>query len=211
MSTPPAGFDATFTGDFCDQVVDLLLRAYELAGRAYDQVSPYGDANTVGTDLYRIAGNMLTELAEERPEMLDVVGIHPGFKHRAGAFALYCHRVANTRESIWTSFPNSEAKVVSQCASYYLPGMEPVLDPNSDVVLAHMGNERDGLISAHLCVPVRSDSGVVEWGYVKEIYSKPAVAITPPPPTTTPPDEPPPVPVDVEPAVVRRRVRRSNT
>lgn len=208
MSVPPDGFEETFSGEFCDHVVDLLLRAYSLTIGCFNLMFPYGDPNTVGTDLYRISGNMLTEMAEQRPDLLEVVELHPGFRHRAGGFDLYCHRVANTRDDIWTSFPNSEAKVVSQCATYFLPGMEPDLDAGSDVVLAHMGNERDGLLSAYLCIPVRSDDGQIEWGYAKEIFSREAGEV---PASSTLPDEPPPAPEDVEPAVVRRRVRRRNT
>lgn len=202
MIDAPAGFDSDFTPELCDHFVELLKSAYARAASCYELAAPYADGNTVGTDLYRFAGNMLTELAEQRPDLVQVVKLHPGFCHRAGRYELRCHRVASGHASIYSSFPGTDTQAVATCASMYLPGMEPAESPEPSVVLAHMGNERSKLISAHLCIPVPVEGDRIEWGYVKTIYAADAVQSQP-----SPPHSPPPA-ADIEPAVVRRRVRK---
>jgi hypothetical protein len=203
---PPKGFDDTFNHDVIELLLEVVRSTYALAIDCFDRARPYSDGHTFGTSLYRFSGHTLTEAAERCPDLIRMVQEHPSFIHQVGSFRLICHRVAkNADADIWSSFPNPDTEGVYRGATYFLPGLEPDLRNANTIVLAHIGNEHDGLCSLYLCVPITDDAQNLEWGYVREIYSQPIANVVDD-------DMPDPVaePVDVEPAVVRRRVRRQS-
>ncbi|MCB9564123.1 MAG: hypothetical protein H6709_10520 [Kofleriaceae bacterium] len=210
MVSPPADFADTFTLEIGETLVELVSSTYELAIDNFNRSKPYSDANTFGTDVYRFGGHKLSEAAEDNPDLITLVQEHPNFVHKIGRYEVYCHRVGKTvGADIWRSFPNPETEGVQRCTSPFLPGLEPDLNKASTVVLAHIGNPEAGLVSVHLCIPVRTGDGAVAWGHVHELYSAtiaPMPAVAMPMPMPMPP--PAAAPEDVAVAVVRRRPRK---
>ena len=203
MKSPaPKDFDETFTLDVVELLLEVLRSTYVTAIDSFDVARPYSDGHTFGTSLYRFSGHKLTEAAERFPALIRMLQEHPSFVHQVGPFRLICHRVAKEADAdIWSSFPNPDTEGVHRGATYFLPGLEPDLTKANTIVLAHIGNERDGLCGLYLCVPVTDDNEHLEWGYVREIYSRAVSDDSDKMPGDLA------EPVDVEPAVVRRRLR----
>jgi hypothetical protein len=202
MAPQPDELLETLSGEVGEMLTEVVQSAYKLAIDCFKRAKPYSDANTFGTDLYRFAGRMLSETAEDRPDLIEVVQEHPNFIHRVGRYDVYCHRVAKRKGAdIWRSFPNPETESVERSTTLFLPGLEPDLSKLTTVVLAHIGNEEVGLCGTYLCLPVNAGEGIA-WGYVHELYvaqQEPVVSPTPPPAAE---------PEDVATPIVRRRARR---
>jgi hypothetical protein len=204
MALQPDEFLEAFLGEVGEMLAEVVQSAYGLAIACFKLAKPYSDANTFGTDLYRFAGRMLSETAEDRPDLIEMVQEHPNFIHRVGRYEVYCHRVAKRKGAdIWCSFPNPETESVERGTTLFLPGLEPDLSKVTTVVLAHIGNEEVGLCGTYLCLPVNGGEGIA-WGYVHPLYVAQEEAVVPP----TPP--PAAEPEDVATPVVRRRARRKS-
>lgn len=205
ISSAPDRFIRAFTPELQGLLVRAIKDTYHEACEAH-AVAPNSDSVTFGTSLYRFAGHRLSRLAEEHPEHIALVREHPSFLHRVGQYDLFCHRVAKRSDAnIWTSFPNPKTESYQRGVTLFLPGMEPGLEDVNHVVLAHMGNDEDGLYSVHLCIPIKDSVGGIEWGYTHELYQHPAESTSPMamPSSSTPGPES----VEIALPVVRRRVR----
>lgn len=201
LGTPPTKFFTTFNDEVLPLLLEAVAGAYNEAGECY-AIAPNADANTYGTDLYRFAGHRLTRMAGQHPELMSVVREHPSFIHRVGDYELICHRVAKEASAnIWNSFPNPNTEGVQRGVALFLPGLEPNLNEVTRLVLAHIGNQEDGLCAAYICFPLANASGGIEWGYVQELYRKhgetPSMAFE-----RVPAEE-----VDVDAPIVQRRDR----
>ena len=199
--TPPAKFFTSFNDEVLPLLLEAVAGAYNEAGECY-AIAPNADANTYGTELYRFAGHRLTRVAGQHPELISVVREHPSFTHRVGDYELICHRVAKEASAnIWNSFPNPNTEGIQKGATLFLPGLEPNLDGVTRLVLAHIGNQEEGLCAVYICFPLANASGGIEWGHVQELYRKQGEALS------TASERIAAEEVDVDAPVVRRRDR----
>lgn len=177
-SEPDEHFLWTFSTDVTGRLVDGLLRAYETASEQY-VVARGSNAQTFGYTLYHFAVHELDLEAAESGGLIELLHRSPSFRLRVGEYRLACHRVGtHAFENIWSSFPSNDGAIRQMVDEPWFPGMEPTMSTARGVVIAHMGNQEDGLQAVYLCIPARERNGmIVEWGVAHQVWSADSTSI----------------------------------
>ncbi len=171
---------------FSPALVDALLEGLE---SVYDELPtsaemPGFDNTLAGQAIYRLPQHWLPELAGEFG--VEVVHENNALIYRVGSQVFTCQRVADTAQSIRGVFPRSFKACLQYFHDYnlgqmYFDFMEVNYDVDPPLVLAHMGNRKEGLIGAYLCSPSIVEEGKIRgWAFAYELL-KPKVENTVPP------------------------------
>ena len=168
----PSELASSFNQPRLDALVEGLDLAYDhLPSR--DEV-PGFDNTLVGQSLYRLPRHWLLETAGELGVKLADEN-NNALLYQVGGEVFSCQRVASTAMDIRGAFPGS----YKACLQYYreyrkgqgvFDFMENDYGGNPPLVLAHMGNQRDGLLAVYLCRPsVVVDGNVRAWEFAYEV------------------------------------------
>ena len=167
----PRPLASTFSPNLCSALLEGLEAAYEeLPSRAE---MPGFDNTVAGQAIYRSPHHWLPELAAEFD--LEVIHENNALLYRVGSHLFTCQRVSSFTADIRSAFPRSYKAGLREFHEYHRGqmhfdfarrdhGKQPPL------VLAHMGNRDDGLISAHLCRPATVEQGQIRsWEFAYEL------------------------------------------
>jgi hypothetical protein len=173
MSTsqePPAGFHDAFDSTIIEKhLLPALRRGYATACEQYDDERG-NTSRTFGYNLYYVAGFEIASESEKSNGRLIVESTDPRYEFKVGPFNLACHRVGrNAEDSIWVSFPHNYGP---SAGLYYQQLTLPLnIELTDNVVLAHMGNPKQGLTAVYLCIPQRVSRGTIkQWGYAQQVW-----------------------------------------
>lgn len=206
---PGDDFRATFTPAVKQQIVKLLRIAYDTEVEKYDESLGY-NPTTFGFCVYHLAKFRLQKHLSEFSgiEFSTVDQIGALFRMHGGQYNVGVYKVGHSAQTnIWEAFPPTEngANPGKNEGQPFLGGFElSMLDDvtkNHYVIVAHLGNPKDGLVAVYLCIPMESEHGKIKrWGYAEQIFSADDVlGALPLEPTGLVPAEEPEVPVNPTP------------
>ncbi|MEZ4225508.1 MAG: hypothetical protein R3B13_31440 [Polyangiaceae bacterium] len=172
---PGAAFEATFDSAVRQMLVDGLARAYDTAVELHDEARGSNE-RTFGFGVYEYAVHELAEGATDSKGRVEVASTYPSFRLNIGEFQLACHRVGKSEfEDIWGCFPNAESAAHTMVEEQlWLPGMVKHLGVENarKLVLAHMGNNEEGLRAVYLCSPWRTEgTRITAWVYCERLWT----------------------------------------
>ena len=159
----------TFTPERLDCLVDGLETTYERVP-SREEVPGFNNV-LVGQSLYWLPGFSLPEHAAD--EGLELAEEANALLYRLGGVVFSCQRVSDTVTDIQGAFPRS----YKACAQYHrgqsqFEFMEERRAESLPLVLAHMGNNRDGLLAVYLCRPSWVEDGKVRaWEFAYEVFT----------------------------------------
>ena len=165
----PEELALVFTPERLDSLLDGLEAAYERVP-SRDEVPGFNNV-LVGQSLYWLPGFSLPEHAAD--EGLELAEEANALLYRLGGVVFSCQRVSDTVTDIQGAFPRS----YKACAQYHrgqsqFEFMEERRAESLPLVLAHMGNNRDGLLAVYLCRPSWVEDGKVRaWEFAYEVFT----------------------------------------
>lgn len=175
---PGQAYRDAFIDDIKAMIVARVQFAYNTVQERHDEKLGY-DAHTFGHNVYRLGRFQLGRCCEESGgKLARVEELKSIFRFQGGEYTLGFYKVGHSADTnIWEAFPTSEngAMSVNTVGQLVLLGLEDAMMDRVDdlryVVVAHLGNPRDGLCAVYLCIPVRAESGkITGWGYAECIY-----------------------------------------
>jgi hypothetical protein len=175
---PGQAYRDAFIDDIKATIVAGVQRAYDIVQERHDEDLGY-NAHTFGHDVYHIGRHQLGLCCEKSGgKLARVEELKAIFRFQGGEYTLGFYKVGRSAETnIWEAFPTSDngTMSVNTEGQLVLLGLEAeVMDRVDDlryVVVAHLGNPRDGLCAVYLCIPVRAENGkITGWGYAECIY-----------------------------------------
>ena len=165
----PEELALTFTPERFGSLLDGLETAYERVP-SRDEVPGFNNV-LVGQSLYWLPGYSLPEHAADAG--LELAEEANALLYRLGDVVFSCQRVGQAVTDIQRAFPRS----YKACAQYnrgqsQFEFMEEHPTESLPLVLAHMGNNRDGLLAVYLCRPSWVEDGKVRaWEFAYEVLA----------------------------------------
>lgn len=168
----PPNLADTFTDPLRSALVTGLEHTYEHLMTPAEL--PGADNTLEGVALYRTPQHWLPQDAADFG--LEALMDSNALMYRVGPVLFSCQRVARTFEPIAGAFPNSYRIGLRHLRDYQsgqklFSFMEVDYAHAPALVLAHMGNERDGLLGVYLCCPALVKNGKVKcWDFAIPLY-----------------------------------------
>jgi hypothetical protein len=165
----PTELTSTFTSEILTRLVQGLEVAYERVP-SRDEVPGFNNV-LEGLSLYWLPGHSLPEYTGDMG--LKRLDDATALLYQINGVVFSCQRVAHTVNDIRHAFPQS----YKACAQYHrgqaqFEFMEGQLSESLPLVLAHMGNPRDGLLAVYLCRPSWVEDGnVCAWEFAFEVLA----------------------------------------
>lgn len=170
------------TAEVKETLVRLAQRAYEANAECYDPLIGH-DGMTFGLMVHKSFRHFIIQMAEgEVKPWLHLIQRGPQFLFRLMGFTASAYRVGVSLDAdIAQSFPKNRTGAwilaAANMVQLVLPfdgNIEPDDSNCSSVILAHIGNPRDGLCSLFLGVPSGFDEKniVTGWSTVVDIWKR---------------------------------------